>query len=117
MLEERLRWVHMCKFGCMCSLAGCGTHQGESHREGCAARERGFPPGQTNPPFLLCARGLATRSPCCPAGEQQGSQVPETEMVNSLNIAKITKRRLSTVANSKKQLLIYGSSPLPEYAY
>lgn len=41
------------------------------------------------------------------AAEQQGSQVPETEMVKSLNIAEITEILLSTVANFKETTAVY----------
>lgn len=56
---------------------------------------------------LATHRMLYGRAPCCLAAEQQGSQVPETEMVKSLNIAKITKILLSTVANFEETTAVY----------
>lgn len=85
--------------------------------------QRGVPTDQTNPLFLLHAlrpshtQDALEESPCCLAAEQQGSQVLETERVESLNIAKITKRVLSTVANCKETAAFPLKPTLPEYAY
>lgn len=85
--------------------------------------QRGVPTDQTNPLFLPCALGPShtqdalQESPCCLAEEQQGSQVLEAEMVESLNIANITKRLLSTVANCRETAARLLKPTLSEYAY